>query len=164
MEPAMTHRASTKSARQAYLHPMHSIGYLCRINFRAFSRVLETQTIKHGVTAGQWRFLRVLWEEDDITQRELSDQAGTTEATTVRAVNALVKSGFVTRNRSTEDKRKSHIVLTPIARKLRARLIPMVVDLNERAVAGLSQKDVDTARRVLEHTYANLCAGLEEQS
>ncbi|MDH3640714.1 MAG: MarR family transcriptional regulator, partial [Gammaproteobacteria bacterium] len=132
-----------KSEQRAYLAPMHSIGYLSRINFRAFSRELEKLTTKHGVSAGQWRFLRVLWEQDNITQRELSDLAGTTEATTVRSVNALVKSGFVTRNRCTEDRRKSHIVLTPKARRLRAKLIPLVVAVNERAMQGLSKKDID---------------------
>jgi len=143
---------------------MHSIGYLARVNFRAFSRALEKLTSKHGVSAGQWRFLRVLWEQDNITQRELSDLAGTTEATTVRSVNALVKSGFVTRNRCTEDRRKSHIVLTPKARRLRAKLIPLVVAVNERAMQGLSKKDIDIARRVLEQTHANLSAYLEKPS
>jgi DNA-binding MarR family transcriptional regulator len=151
-----------KSARKAYLDPMHSIGYLSRINFRAFSRALESLTIKHGVTAGQWRFLRVLWEEDDITQRELSNRAGTTEATTVRAVNALVKSGFVTRNPSTEDKRKIHIALTPGTRRLREKLLPMVVDVNARAMEGLSKQDIETTRRVLAQTYANLSTDLEK--
>ena len=106
----------------------------------------------------------MLWEQDNITQRELSDLAGTTEATTVRSVNALVKSGFVTRNRCTEDKRKSHIVLTPKARRLRAKLIPLVVAVNERAMQGLSKKDIETTRRVLEQTHANLSADLEKSS
>ena len=141
---------------------MQSIGYLSRINFRAFSRVLEKQTTKHGVSAGQWRFLRVLWEEDGITQRELSDRAGTREATTVRAIDGLVKDGFVTRNPCADDKRKSRIVLTPLARRLRKKLIPLVVEVNARAVKGLSQQDIDTARRVLVQTHRNLSGDLEE--
>ena len=89
-----------------YLDPMHSIGYLSRINFRAFSAELEKLISKYGVTTGQWRFLRVLWEEDDITQRELSDRVGIKEATTVRALNGLADAGLVVRSRSTSDKRK----------------------------------------------------------
>ncbi len=60
-----------------YLTPMHSMGYLTRVNFRMFSRALEKLTLPHGVSAGQWRLLRVLWEEDNITQRELSERTGT---------------------------------------------------------------------------------------
>lgn len=156
-------KQSSKQQRQVYLDPLHSIGYLTRINFRAFSRALEKLTISHGVTAGQWRFLRVLWEEDNITQRELSNRVGTKEASTVRAVKGLVKSGFVTRNQSSEDKRKFHIVLTPKARSLQEILIPMVVAVNEQALKGLSKKDIDIARRVLVQTYNNLQMKVGEQ-
>ncbi len=143
-------------AQKAYLDPKHSLGYLTRINFRAFSRALEKHTAAHGVSAGQWRFLRVLWEEDDITQRQLSDRVGIKEATTARAVGALVKGGLIRRVPSTEDKRKVRILLTPKASRLRDKLIPMVIEVNERAMRGLSQEEIETTRRVLEHTYANL--------
>ena len=145
-----------------YLHPLDSIGYLSRINFRAFSAELEKLTSAHGVSAGQWRFLRVLWEEDDITQRELSDRVGIREATTVRAMNGLVGCGLVVRHPSTSDKRKIQIKLTRKARMLKSKLLPMVSEVNERAVRGLSKSDVDTARRVLAHTYRNLSQGVEK--
>ena len=143
---------------------MNSIGYLSRINFRAFSRALEKLTIKHGVTAGQWRFLRVLWEEDNITQRALSDRVGIKEATTVRAVTRLVNDRLVTRNPCASDKRKLRIVLTLKARRLRTKLIPMVVEVNERAIKGLSRDDIETTQRVLAQTHVNLCAGPENHS
>ena len=135
---------------------MQSIGYLSRINFRAFSRALEKLTSPHGVSAGQWRFLRVLWEQDDITQRELSDRVGIKEATTVRAVQNLERDGLATRSPCTEDRRKVHIKLTPRARRLRDKLIPMVVAVNEQALEGVSERDIETTRRVLAQTCRNL--------
>lgn len=147
---------TAKKTQAVYLDPMHSLGYLSRINFRAFSRALEKLTSKHGVTSGQWRFLRVLWEEDGISQRELSNRVGTKEASTVRAIKGLIASGFVTRKPCADDKRKLRIKLTPKGRQLQAKLIPMVVTVNERALRGLSAKDIDTARRVLARTYENL--------
>ena len=53
-----------------FADPNNSVGYLCRIAFRSFSRAMEMRTQPHGVSSGQWRFLRVLWREDGITQRE----------------------------------------------------------------------------------------------
>lgn len=139
-----------------YLDPMQSLGYLARINFRAFARLLEQATQPHGVSSGQWRLLRVLWERDHITQRELSERLGTNEATNVIAVRSLVNAGLARRNRCTEDKRKVFITLTPRARRLRARLMPVVAELNEAAIAGIDPEDVIIARRVLAQTYANL--------
>ena len=71
------------SDTEFYADPTNSIGYLTRIAFRAFSRALEVRTAPHGVSSGQWRFLRVLWREDGLTQRELSRRVGMREPTTV---------------------------------------------------------------------------------
>ena len=49
-----------------------SLGYLVRDANRAFQRLLERRISPHGVTRGQWYFLRVLWKEDGLSQRELS--------------------------------------------------------------------------------------------
>ncbi|NIP13464.1 MAG: MarR family transcriptional regulator [Pseudomonadales bacterium] len=144
------------SDETTYLDPLNSVGYLSRINFRAFSRALEKLTLEYGVSSGQWRFLRVLWDADGVTQRELSELAGTTEATTVRAVDRLVRSGLVTREPSRHDRRKVHVFLTKKGQCLRDKLIPMVVQVNERALAGISDKDIETTRRVLATTFANL--------
>jgi DNA-binding MarR family transcriptional regulator len=125
-----------------------------------FSQALEKLTLPHGVSAGQWRLLRVLWEKDNITQKELSLRTGTKEATTVQAVRSLISAGFARRTRSTEDKRKVYITLTPLARRLRAKLMPLVVEVNERALAGIDPREVAIARRVLTQTHANLCKQL----
>ena len=149
-------KKTDKNVADLYLEPMHSMGYLCRVNFRVFSKALEYLTLPHGVRAGQWRLLRVLWENDNITQRELSDQTGTKEATTVYAVRSLIDAGLAKRTPSNEDKRKVYITLTPRARRLREKLMPMVVEVNEQALAGIDPRDVATARKVLAITHANL--------
>ena len=86
-----------KDKTSFYLDPLHSVGYLTRINFRAFSKALENLTEPHGVTAGQWRILRVLWEEDGITQREISNRVGITEATAVKSLAGLETKELITR-------------------------------------------------------------------
>ena len=147
-----------KDKTSPYLDPLHSVGYLTRINFRAFSKALENLTEPHGVSAGQWRILRVLWEEDGITQREISERVGITEATAVKGVAGLEASGLITREVDEFDRRKMVTWLTIKAKNLRKKLIPLVVDVNERALKGISRKDIDTVRRVLVQTYLNLTA------
>src|SRR5439155_10440134 len=99
-----------------YESPSNSLGYLCRIAFRHFSRALEKRTAPRGVSSGQWRFLGVLWNEDGITQRELSRRVGMRGPTTVTALKSLERSGFVRRAPSEEDRRKVHVHLTPMAK------------------------------------------------
>lgn len=94
-------RESSILAKQnptTYLEPTQSIGYLSRINFRAFSKALEKLTAPYDVSAGQWRFLRVLWKREGLTQRELCREVGITEATGVKGIASLAAAGFVKRS------------------------------------------------------------------
>lgn len=129
--------------------PTNSYGYLLRITFRSFSRALERRTLPHGVTSGQWRFLRVLWNEDGLTQRELSRRVGMREPTTVAAVNSLERAGFVTRRKSEKDRRKVHVFLTARAKRLKPKLMPYVAEVNEIGLRGVSPHDVKLIREVL---------------
>jgi Transcriptional regulators len=143
---------------QFYADPTNSIGYLTRIAFRAFSRALEVRTAPHGVSSGQWRFLRVLWREDGLTQRELSRRVGMREPTTVIALKSLERSGFVIRQKSVEDRRKAHVFLTPEARALEAVLLPAVSEVNVIALAGLSEAEIKVLRKALTRVGRNLAA------
>ena len=67
--------------------PLQSFGQVARLTFRAFARALEARILEHGVTIGQWRFLRELYREDGITQRELSERLSMREPSTVSAVS-----------------------------------------------------------------------------
>lgn len=142
-----------------YADPNNSIGYLTRIAFRAFSRALEVRTSPHGVSSGQWRFLRVLWQEDGITQRELSRRVGMREPTTVIALKSLERSGFIQRVKSEEDRRRVHVFLTPEAKALEATLLPAVAEVNRQALAGLSEAEIEVLRRALAQVGRNLAAG-----
>jgi DNA-binding MarR family transcriptional regulator len=129
--------------------PLNSFGYLLRISFRSFSRALEKRTNPFGVTSGQWRFLRVLWTKDGVTQRELSRRVGMREPTTVAAVNSLERAGLVVRKKSHFDRRKVHVYLTARAKRLKAKLMPFVAEVNKIGLDGLSPEEVVLARRTL---------------
>ena len=134
---------------QQHIHPEESLGYLCPVAFRRFARVLENGTLEHGISSGQWRFLRVLWEEDGIMQRELSRRVDMREPTTVVALRGLEKAGLIERKRDDQDKRVMRVYLTPEAKNLESVLMPYVVAVNERAKKGLNAEDLETVRRAL---------------
>ena len=64
---------------------------------RALVRALQVRLVEHDVSFGHWTFLRVLWEHDGLTQRELSREAGVMEPTTFTALQALERLGYVER-------------------------------------------------------------------
>src|SRR5262245_12085990 len=72
-----------------------SMGYLVRRTFRAFTRTLELRLAEYEISISMWFFLRLLWEQDGLTQREISEELGLTPPTTVSAIDALEKRGYV---------------------------------------------------------------------
>jgi DNA-binding MarR family transcriptional regulator len=96
----------------------------------------------HGVTLGMWYFLRALWHEDGLNQRELSRRVGTMEPTTLSAILNMEKNGFVRRVQNKVDRRKLHVYLTPKGRALKAKLIPLAREVVATAVQSLSKKEI----------------------
>jgi len=146
----------TDTVEPLEFQPQHSIGYLLRDTYRAFSKVLQSRISAHGVTIGQWYFLRVLWEEDGLTQRELSQRVGMMEPTTVTALNGMEKRGYVKRVRNATDRRKVNIFLTEKGRALRARLLPHAADVNRIAAKSVTPQDIERIRLVLNTMKENL--------
>src|ERR1700704_3324891 len=105
--------------------PIESAGYLVRDAHRAFQKLLEKRIAAYGITRGQWYFLRVLWIEDGLSQRELSARVGMMEPTTVIALRSMERTGLIRRVRTSEDKRVSHVRLTPKAQRLRNELLAL---------------------------------------
>jgi DNA-binding MarR family transcriptional regulator len=147
---------SGQRGRPVDLSPGGSIGYLVRDANRAFQRLLERRITPQGVSRGQWYFLRVLWEEDGLSQRELSERVGMMEPTTVIALRGMEKAGLVRKARSTDDRRITRIHLTPKAKRLRDRLLRISSSVNDQGLEGIKAADLARFRRVLARMTENL--------
>jgi len=133
-----------------------SIGYQVRMANRAIQRALQSRIEPYGVTLGMWYFLRALWEEDGLTQRELSQRVGTMEPTTLTAIATMEKAGFVTRRRNPDDRRRINIRLTDKGRRLRQQLLPLAIEVLDIAIKGLSPRERDAFLITLRAIQANL--------
>jgi DNA-binding MarR family transcriptional regulator len=136
--------------------PIESAGYLVRDAHRAFQRLLEKRIAAHGVSRGQWYFLRVLWTEDGLSQRELSARVGMMEPTTVIALRSMEKAGLIRRVRSADDKRVTKVWLTAKAKRIRDPMLLIARGINEDACQGVSREEFDTFRRAIARMTANL--------
>lgn len=145
-----------------------SVGYQIRMTHRLLQRYLQFKIEPHGVTLGMWYFLRALWEEDGLTQRELSRRIGTMEPTTLTAIQTMERSGLVKRVRNKDDRRKLHVHLTPKANDLKRVLLPLARDVVARATGNFTPADTRKLLSLLGAIQMNLGselsydAGLEE--
>ena len=136
--------------------PNDRLAHLVRDAARGLTRGLQFRLSQHGISFGHWVFLRILWANNGLTQRELSIQAGLMEPTTHAAVQKMEKLGFVTRRKEPGDRKRVHIYLTPEGKALRDVLVPLAEDTNAVAVEGVSKQDLETTRRTLLTMIGNL--------
>jgi MarR family transcriptional regulator, organic hydroperoxide resistance regulator len=136
--------------------PNDRLAHLVKDATRAMVRAMQLRLTEHAVSYGHWTFLRILWETDGLTQRELSAQAGVMEPTTFAAVRAMEAMGFVERQQMPDNKKNVHVFLTEQGRALKDKLVPLAEEVNEISVAGMSERDIKTARKVLLAVIENL--------
>jgi DNA-binding MarR family transcriptional regulator len=133
-----------------------SLGFQVRDLNRLMQRALAERIAPAGVTSGAWYFLRVLWEEDGLTARELAQRLGMQEPTAVIALRGMEQAGWITRTRSEDDRRKVHVHLTPAGRALRERLLPEARAVIAEATRGLTAEERATLLALLRRARGNL--------
>ena len=129
--------------------PNDRMAHLVKDATRSFLRALQARLAAHDVQMGHWTFLRILWERDGLTKRELSIEAGVMEPTTFIALRAMEALGYVTLERRNDNRKNVYVFLTPAGKRLRKVLVPLAEQVNAVALQGLSAADVATTRRAL---------------
>jgi DNA-binding MarR family transcriptional regulator len=138
--------------------PNDRLAHLVKDAARGLARALQMRLAEHAVAYGHWTFLRILWEGEGLTQRQLSDAAGVMEPTTFSALSAMERLGYVRRRPSPASRKEVHIYLTPKGRALKSKLVPLAEEVNEVALRGVAAADVAATRRALLALIANLAA------
>ena len=134
----------------------HSIGYQARLSYRLLEKYIQRALVAHDIKIGMWYFLRVLWLEDGLTQRELSRRVGTAEPSALEQLRKMEARGLIVRRRSDGDRRKSLVVLTPEGRRLENVLLKYVDELNAVAFEGFSNGEVNLLRELLDRLCRNV--------
>jgi DNA-binding MarR family transcriptional regulator len=136
--------------------PEDRLAHLVKDATRALVRALQMRLVEHGVSFGHWTFLRILWEHDGVTQRELSVHAGVMEPTTFSALKAMEQLGYITRRQMPDNRKNIYVFLTAKGRALKEKLVPLAEEVNRVAVTGISSADIARSREILIAIIENL--------
>jgi DNA-binding MarR family transcriptional regulator len=132
------------------------VAHLVKDAARACIRSLQIRLTPHTVSYGHWTILRVLWEQDGLSQRMLAERAGVTEPTTFTAVKSLEGLGYVERTHLPGDNKKVHVFLTKSGRALKKKLVPLAEQVNDISLEGITDEELAITRKVLIAMATNL--------
>ena len=79
-----------------------------------------------GLTEQQWRVLRVLWEIEEISHKELAELTLISPPSLVGVLDRLLAMGLIERRRSQLDRRVVLVATTQQGRHLRDQIMPAV--------------------------------------
>ncbi|MDD2366115.1 MAG: MarR family transcriptional regulator [Desulfuromonadaceae bacterium] len=127
-----------------------SIGFLLSKAYQRSWGLLREEIEPYDLTPPQFALLAFLWQQDGLTQVEISEKAQVDRSTVGGLIDRLEKSGLLERRHHPQDRRAYKIYLTEQGKNLENPLS----DCAKRSLATftkrLSEEEVAELRRVLE--------------
>ena len=113
---------------------------------RSVMSAFQQRIEKHQLTLSQYFILRELWQDDGLSQREISERVNMLGPAMTVVLDTMEARGFVVRVRSSEDRRRINIFLTAKGRDLRPMSLRYSAEMHDAVLAGRSQSDVEFVR------------------
>jgi DNA-binding MarR family transcriptional regulator len=121
-----------------------SAGYLANHMARLFALGLQERIRPLGLAPAQFMTLLELWNEENLTQKDLVQRLDIEQATIANTLNRMQRDGLITRHANPDDRRAQLIRLTEKARALREDATRAAQAQNEKALAGFSPGERET--------------------
>jgi MarR family transcriptional regulator, organic hydroperoxide resistance regulator len=136
-----------------------STSSLLREAYRQLYRVLQAEIAFSGISASQWSFLRALWEQDGLTQTEITERVSIEKAAAAEMIDTLEGAGLVRRVRNTADRRRINIHLTAKGKRVVQEILPHLHVVLDKALRGISKEALAQAETTIETIISNLKDG-----
>jgi len=124
----------------------------------AIARRLQRNFKQAGleITVEQWSVLYHLWKQDGMSQQDLCNATFRDKPSITRLVDNLEKQRLVRRIASKKDRRINEVYLTDNGRVLESTTMTVATQTLNEALEGVSEKQVEEAKEVLQKVYDNL--------
>jgi MarR family transcriptional regulator for hemolysin len=134
-----------------------AFGALLSRAYRQWRRAADLRLQPFDLTEATWLpLIRIARAPTPPRQKDLAASLFVDNSSVVRLLDSLEAAGLVER-REGEDRRAKIVVLTPRGKAIADKVETAARRVRTDALAGLSDKDIETTLRVLEH----VCRALE---
>ena len=130
------------------------IGRIKQVNTRLLNKFLAQKNIT-AFNGEQGRILHVLWENDGISNRELSKKSGLAMSSLTTMLERMEEKKLLIRKFCPTDKRKSLIFLTNYAKSLKSEYDEISDKMTEISFEGISDEERLAFEATLEKVLYN---------
>lgn len=132
------------------------IYYLFTQIFGRRNRHLAEKLAPFAITVPKWRVLAVLHERPGVTMNQLADFTTVDRTTLTRTLDQMVEDRLVERRDDAHDRRAVRLHLTGRGQEIFDKILPLVLDENERATQGIACTELAQFGRTLQRMVRNL--------
>jgi DNA-binding MarR family transcriptional regulator len=155
---------TTPAASQPVFELETHVFYLFTQIFGRRNRHLAEKLRPLRITVPQWRILAVLHERPGCTMNQLADITTVDRTTLTRALDRMARNGLVERRTDAQDRRSVRLDLTAAGNDAFRRVLPRVIEQNERAVRGFSAGELAAFRGALHRMVRNLDSDYDQRN
>lgn len=116
----------------------------------------EFDRLGMGVTVEQWILLKIIEENDGLTQKELADKSLRDPASITRTLDLLSKKGFVERNAVVNNRRQYSIALQKEGKDFIRKYLPVISSHRAKSIEGISDSELKMLAQLLAKIQTNM--------
>jgi DNA-binding MarR family transcriptional regulator len=131
------------------------IAKIHQLSDRIFNKILKENDLEE-LSSAQGRILFVLWNQDNISIKELGKKTLLKKSTLTSMLDLLEDTGFVKRVPSKKDRRKINIKLTQKNEEFRKKYIQVSDQMTKIYYNNFSEKEIEIFENYLTQILSNL--------
>ena len=116
----------------------------------------EFERLGLGITIEQWILLKIIQENNELSQRELADKSFRDPASITRTLDLLHKVGLIDRQPIPENRRQYQIHLTTKGEKFITTHMPIIQKHRRKSIEGIPAKDLKKLEGLLLKIQGNM--------
>lgn len=116
----------------------------------------EFDQLGWGITVEQWIVLKIVHENEGISQKDLATRSFRDPASITRTLDLLGKKGLVERQPTPDNRRQYRLALTKAGQVFVDQYMPLVREHRQRSLRGFSAEEMATLRDLLLRVQENM--------
>jgi len=125
--------------------------------FRVFKkRIAEQKDEEIKLSADQFGVLHAITtKEEDVIQKDVAEKMGKDKSAVLRLIDTLEEKGLVRRVNDLKDRRKNYLMVTKVGYRVKEQYMKIVYEIINEIQQGLTQSEIDTFHKVINHIMRN---------
>jgi len=111
--------------------------------------IAEIYDREFGLNIWQWRVMAVVGETSGVSATDVAERTAMDKVAVSRAVSGLIELGYLTREASQIDARRSVLALTKQGQSIYRQIVPLALDYEKDLLKGIEKHELDALQNTL---------------